>query len=118
MIFPSAPDSCARTCSGSGDDLARFVDSSADEVAVGIERASAFLMTREDGDTLGKIFLSGGGARIPGMVESLAQRMNVETFLVNPFERVPVNPEAATEFSIDEAAPMLLLPLGLALRRQ
>jgi len=98
------------------DDLERFVDASADEIAVGIERASAFLMTREDGETLGKIFLSGGGARVPGMVESLAKRMNVETRLVNPFERVPVRPGAAGEVSIEEAAPMLLLPLGLALR--
>ncbi|MDP2957916.1 MAG: type IV pilus assembly protein PilM [Longimicrobiales bacterium] len=99
------------------DDLERFVDASADEIAVGIERASAFLMTREDGETLGKIFLSGGGARVPGMVESLAKRMNVETHLVNPFERVPVRPGAAGSVSIEEAAPMLLLPLGLALRR-
>lgn len=98
------------------DDLERFVDASADEIAVGIERASAFLMTREDGETLGRIFLSGGGARVPGMVESLARRMNVETRLVNPFERVPVRPDAAGEVSIEEAAPMLLLPLGLALR--
>jgi len=98
------------------DDLERFVDASADEIAVGIERASAFLMTREDGESLGKIFLSGGGARVPGMVESLAKRMNVETHLVNPFERVPVRPGAAGEVSIEEAAPMLLLPLGLELR--
>jgi len=98
------------------DDLARFVEASADEVAVGIERASAFLMTRDDGETLGQIFLSGGGARIPGMAEALGNRMNVETHLVNPFERVPVRPNASGEISIDEAAPMLLLPLGLALR--
>jgi type IV pilus assembly protein PilM len=98
------------------EDLERFVDASADEIAVGIERASAFLMTREDGETLGKVFLSGGGARVPGMVGSLAKRMNVETHLVNPFERVPVRPDAAGEVSIEEAAPMLLLPLGLALR--
>ena len=98
------------------DDLERFVDASADEIAVGIERASAFLMTREDGETLGKIYLCGGGARVPGMVESLGRRMNVETRLVNPFERVPVRPGAAGEVSIEEAGPMLLLPLGLALR--
>ncbi len=98
------------------DDLDAFVAQSADEVAVGIERASAFLMTRDDGATLGKIFLSGGGARIPGMVRTLAERMGVETELVNPFERVPVQPGAAAGISIDEAAPMLLLPLGLALR--
>lgn len=97
-------------------DLDSFVAASADEVAVGIERASAFLMTREDGDSVGRIYLSGGGARIPGMSQTLAQRMNVETELVNPFERVPVRPGAAGDIAIDEAAPMLLLPLGLALR--
>jgi len=98
------------------ENLEQFVDASADEVAVGIERASAFLMTREDGETIGRIFLSGGGARIPGMVAALARRMNVETQLVNPFERVPVRPGAAGDISLEEAAPMLLLPLGLALR--
>lgn len=97
-------------------DMDHFVESSADEVAVGIERASAFLMTREDGESLGKIFLSGGGARVPGMIDALARRMNVETHLVNPFERVPVRADAAGDLSIEEAAPMLLLPLGLALR--
>ncbi len=98
-------------------DLGQFVESSADEIAVGIERASAFLMTRDDAEALGRIFLSGGGARIPGMVEKLGQRMNVETRQVNPFERVPVLPDAAPGLNIEEAAPMLLLPLGLALRR-
>jgi type IV pilus assembly protein PilM len=97
-------------------DLESFVDTSADEVAVGIERASAFLMTREDGDSVGRIFLSGGGARIPGMASMLGKRMGVPTELVNSFERTPVQPSAAGEMSIDEAAPMLLLPLGLALR--
>ena len=100
----------------STDDLGSFVGASADEVAVGIERASAFLMTREDGNALGRIFLSGGGARIPGMSQTLSRRMNVETEVVNPFERVPVRPNASGDIAIDEAAPMLLLPLGLALR--
>ncbi|RMH11283.1 MAG: type IV pilus assembly protein PilM [Gemmatimonadetes bacterium] len=99
------------------DDLDTLIQSSADEVAVGIERASAFLMTRQAGAGLGRIYLSGGGARIPGMVEALARRMNVETQLVNPFEQTPVDPEAAGGLSLEEAAPMLLLPLGLALRQ-
>ena len=97
-------------------DLDTFVDSSADEVAVGIERASAFLMTRQSGEGLGQIYLSGGGSRIPGMTEALAQRMNVETHLVNPFERVPRRADAGKGLNLEEVGPMLLLPLGLALR--
>ena len=97
-------------------DLSSLVESSADEVGVGIERASAFLMTRQDGAGLGSIYLSGGGARIPGMTEALGARMNLQTDLVNPFEQIPVNPTASETISLEEAAPMLLLPLGLALR--
>ncbi|MGD2068068.1 MAG: type IV pilus assembly protein PilM [Gemmatimonadota bacterium] len=97
-------------------DLQHFVDASADEVAVGIERAAAFLMTRQSDEGLGKVFLSGGGARIPGMVETLGTRMNVETRLVSTFERVDVAPDAAGDIDLEAAAPMLLLPLGLALR--
>ncbi len=97
-------------------DLQRFVEQSADEVAVGVERASAFLMTRQSGAGLGTIYLSGGGARIPGMADALARRMNMETHLVNPFNRVPFHPDAGTGMNLEEAAPMLLLSLGLALR--
>ncbi len=98
------------------DDLERFVEASADEVAVGVERAAAFLMTQQADAGLGRIFLSGGGARIPGMAEALARRMNVETEMMNPFERVPLRPDAAGDLPVEESAAMLALPLGLALR--
>ncbi len=101
----------------SGVDLERFVDLAADEVAVGIERASAFLMTQKGGAGLGKVFLSGGGARLPGFADSLGARMGVEAEIVNSFERTPVQPGAGEGVDLEGAAPMLLLPLGLALRR-
>jgi type IV pilus assembly protein PilM len=99
------------------DDLERFVQSSADEVAVGVERAAAFLMTQQSDAGLGRLYLSGGGSRIPGMPEALGSRMGVETQVVNPFERVPVAASAPLNLVLDEAGPMLLLPLGLALRK-
>ena len=97
-------------------DMEQFVDASADEIAVGVERAAAFLMTRSSDEGLGRVFLSGGGARLPGMAEILGRRMNVDTQLVSTFERVDVAPDAAGEIDLEAAAPMLLLPLGLALR--
>jgi type IV pilus assembly protein PilM len=73
-------------------------------------------MTRQSGEGLGSIYVSGGGARIPGMAAALTRRMSVQTELINPFERVPVDPEAGVGLNLEEAAPMLLLSLGLALR--
>jgi len=98
------------------EDLAGFIQGSADEIAVGIERAAAFLMTQEGSAGLGRIYLSGGGARIPRIPEALASRMGVETQVVNPFERIPVRPDAPMNLVLEEAGPMLLLSLGLALR--
>lgn len=99
------------------DDLARFVDAMAQELADAVERTSAFLAKRRSAVGLGRIFLSGGAACVPGLVEGLAHRAAVETRLVNPFLRARFAPGApCTGLSLEESAPMLLLPVGLALR--
>ncbi|MXW16086.1 MAG: pilus assembly protein PilM, partial [Gemmatimonadetes bacterium] len=68
------------------------------------------------GAGVGRIFLSGGGACMPGMPEALAERVQVETRLVNPFQRVPLREEARDRRILANAAPMMFLPVGLALR--
>ena len=88
----------------------------ADGVAMGIRRASAYLGGRKTGAGIGRIFLSGGGACMPGMAEALAQSVKIETRLVNPFERVPLRADARGRRIVARAAPMLFLPVGLALR--
>lgn len=98
------------------DGLGQSVEEAADIVAVGIERASAFLRTARSGAGLGRIYLSGGGACLPGVAEALARRIKVETRLVNPFERVAVRPGAGGRKVLAEVAPILFLSLGLALR--
>ena len=99
-----------------GSRRAGALDSAADGIATGIERVFALLKTRRPGMGMGRIFLSGGGACTPGMAEALARRIKVETHLVNPFQRVRVRADASSNDVVGEAAPMLFLALGLALR--
>jgi type IV pilus assembly protein PilM len=88
-----------------------------EELAVGIERAAAFLAMGEgDGARLGRVFLCGGGARIPGLVETVAARLGTRTEIANPLQRLRVRPGTDTSFPLDELGPMLMLPVGLALR--
>jgi len=96
--------------------LQAVIESAADEMAVGLGRASAFLKTRSADLGLGRVYLSGGGARIPGLAEALGRILSVETHVANPFERIPVRPDACVDVELEEVAPMLLLPVGLALR--
>ena len=65
---------------------------------------------------MGRVFLCGGGACIPAMVESIGRRMQVETRVANPFGQVAVRTGAQGRSLLSEAAPLFLLTMGLALR--
>src|SRR6266705_957511 len=89
-----------------------------EEIAVGVERAAAFLATASRGaGGLSRVFTSGGGARIPGLNEALANRLRVPVELANPLQRLKVRDAVFESVSVDEVAPLLMLSVGLALRR-
>ena len=96
--------------------LDRAVETGADVVAVGIERACAFLGSQRPGGGLGRAFLSGGGACMAGVAEVLGRRMKVETRVANPCERVAVAPGLQGRSALAGAAPLFLQAIGLALR--
>ena len=101
---------------GSADEIRSLLDERVDELAVGIERAAAFIVAQSGGEGIGRVFLSGGGAAIPGMVQALGNRLGVRTEVASPLKRVGVRPDVMQSTAIDELAPMLMLPIGLALR--
>lgn len=116
------PDEAEAVVQGraSGDgtpDLHTLVARRANELAVGIERAAAFITVQSAGREIGRTFLSGGGARVPGLAESVANRLGVPTQVANPLERIAVQPTVMESVAVDELAPLLMLSVGLALRR-
>src|SRR5574341_589125 len=99
-------------------DLAGYVEARGEEIAVGVERAAAFLATSSrSGAGLGRVYTSGGGARIPGLNDALAARLRVPVELANPVQRLKVRDTVYEAVSLDEVAPLLMLSVGLALRR-
>jgi type IV pilus assembly protein PilM len=88
-----------------------------EELAVGVERAMTFLASssRHYGQ-MRAAFACGGGARTPGLLPWLGERLRLPVELANPLARLAVR-EGALEFlTTDEVAPLLMLPVGLALR--
>jgi type IV pilus assembly protein PilM len=95
-----------------------YVESRGEEMAVGIERAAAFLQTSSrGGQAMAKIFMSGGGSRIPGLGEVLANRLGVPVEAANPIKNLRVRDGVFEALPMDEVVPLLMLPVGLALRR-
>lgn len=112
--WPDALDNGSPPLAGAPDPA---TEEAAAKLADAVGRTSAFLAARRSPTGLGQVFLSGSGACVPGLAESLARRIGVETRLANPFERVPMRSGARCRgVSLDAAAPMLMLALGLALR--
>src|SRR5690606_19773252 len=97
--------------------LRSLLDERVDELAVGIERAVAFIVAQSGGEGIRRVFLSGGGAAIPGIVDVVGSRMSVPAEVANPLQRVAVRPEVMQSVPMEQLAPMLMLPVGLALRQ-
>jgi type IV pilus assembly protein PilM len=98
-------------------ELARYVDTRGDEIAVGVERAAAFLQaaTREAAG-IQQLYVSGGGARINGLAAALSSRLGVPAQIANPLQRLRVRNDVFETLDVDQIAPLLMQSIGLALR--
>ena len=89
-----------------------------EEIAVGIERAAAFLASSSrTGGQVRAIYTCGGGSRIPGLTDVLADRLRLSVQQANPLVNLKVRDGALNNLVTDEVAPLLMLPIGLALRQ-
>jgi type IV pilus assembly protein PilM len=97
--------------------LEPLLESRGEELAVGIERAAAFLQSASRSAAgISRVVTTGGGARIPGLNKLLSDRLRIPVQLANPIEKLQVADGVFDQYSVDEVAPLLMLPIGLALR--
>lgn len=99
------------------DVLAPFLETRGEELAVGIERAAAFLQSASrSASGISRIYTTGGGGRIPGLNRVLADRLRLPVELANNLKNLRVAEGVFDTMNVDEVAPLLMLPIGLALR--
>ena len=114
----SAEDTERLLQSASADESLRpFLETRGEELAVGIERAAAFLQSASrSAGGVSRLYTTGGGARIPGINQVLADRLRLPVQMANPVERLQVADGVFDTMEVDHVAPLLMLPIGLALR--
>ncbi|HEY4101024.1 MAG TPA: type IV pilus assembly protein PilM [Gemmatimonadales bacterium] len=114
-----AADAADRVVRGTDPDpaLAPHVATRGEEMALGIERAAAFLQTsNRPVGSLSRLYVTGGGSRVPGIAAVLSDRLRVPVTPAHAIERLDVAPGAFDGLNVDEVSPLLMLPVGLALR--
>lgn len=98
--------------------LAALVARHADDIAAEVERATAVLSSgTDDAGPLRALFLSGGGACVPGLAAATAARLRVRVETINPLGGIAVADGALDGVDAEAVSPLLLLALGLGVRR-
>ncbi len=98
--------------------LDAIIESRGEEIAVGIERAAAFLASSSrSAGNMRAVYICGGGSRIPGLGDALGARLRLPVEHANPLANLKVRDGALESLVTDEVAPLLMLPIGLALRQ-
>ncbi len=92
--------------------LEPFLESAALEVT----RAIQFFFTSTPYTRIDQLFLAGGCAIIPGMVDMVADRTKISTSVVSPFKGMQLGPNVR-EKQLRIEAPAYLVACGLAMRR-
>lgn len=99
-------------------DLDAVIEARGEEISVGIERAVAFLASSSRSSSqLRGVYVCGGGARIPGLADAIGNRLHLSVEQANPLAALRVRDGALDSLVTDEVAPLLMLPVGLALRQ-
>jgi type IV pilus assembly protein PilM len=89
-----------------------------EELAKEIERAGTVAQSLSRSvRPLREVYIAGGGARVPGLAERIAGLLRVPVRPVNPLLNLAIADGALADVNADDVAPLLVLPVGLALRQ-
>jgi type IV pilus assembly protein PilM len=89
----------------------------ADPICTEIERSIDYFRSTSGGDSIKKILLSGGIAAIAGITVDLAQRLGIETEILDPFRKIKYNKRTLSSERINEIRTIAAVAVGLALRK-
>src|SRR6202051_2857292 len=96
--------------------LGRKVGTMHDDAKTPIQKTFDFFRASAAGEHIEKIYLAGGSAKVPGLVEALRQEFSMPVELFNPFQRVLAPADGAGAELVVQNAGQLAVAVGLALR--
>src|SRR6202045_2568018 len=87
-----------------------------DILVLEIQKTFDFFRATATGESIQKIVVAGGTARVPGLVDLFHEEFAMPVEELNPFRKVLIDPGKHSDDQIREMAPRLAIAVGLALR--
>jgi type IV pilus assembly protein PilM len=82
-----------------------------------VRRSLDYYQTRSRGQTISKVVLSGGTAKLRNLPPFLSEELGLPVELANPFATFKTEAAVQKEY-LNEIAPMMAVAVGLALRSE
>jgi len=89
----------------------------AKQVAGEIQRSLDFYAGTEGDSTFAKVYVSGGAAKTPKLIQAIQERTRTETELINPFKEIHIDSKRFNHQFIETMGTLGTVAVGLALRR-
>lgn len=87
------------------------------DLAKEIDIATSFFRSASTYESLDHIFVSGGGAVIPGLADLLAEYTRTPVKVLNPMNVIKYDYSLFSDQTVEKVAPLLSIATGLAMRR-
>ena len=99
------------------EDARAVLKAMTDNVLLEIQKTFDFFKATAASDRIDRIMLCGGASRVEGFADALRERFGTEGEQFDPFRQVTIDPKVLGNVSMDDAAPLAAVALGLALRK-
>jgi type IV pilus assembly protein PilM len=100
----------------SEDQKAAILRTVSDILILEIQKTFDFFRATATGENIQRIYVAGGSARVPGLLDLLREEFAVPVEELDPLRRIVIPPGRHNETRLRELAPRLAIAVGLALR--
>jgi len=99
------------------EQLIGVMSSVTDDIVAETQRSFEFFRSTTGSDTVSRVLVSGGCARIGNFTAVLSERLEIPVEVADPFKKIKIDPKRFDSTVIAEAAPLCEVAVGLAIRR-
>lgn len=82
-----------------------------------IRRSLDFYNSTASDDRITGIFISGGCSKVYNLVNTISEKIGLQVDTINPFAKLKYNEKDFDPEYLQEIAPLMVVPVGLAIRR-
>ncbi len=93
------------------------VESVCDTIAAEIQRSLDFFIATSGEERIGRVFLTGGTAKLHQLSSAIERRSRVTVEVIQPLERLPIEAKEVDRELLDQRSTQFCVALGLGMRK-